>query len=248
MTKKAVVYARQSNVQDGNLGRQVRECKLYAREQGLEVVQVLEDKGTGQSKLFERVAGRQLFELILSGSIDVVIAHEISRFTRDRDGAEDLKMVRSQITGAGLELHFTKEGVIDGSWDSDKVLVNASLDSHEFVRTVRSNTLGGKYNLLDQGIPVWTGQTAYGYDKHYRDLNGHKRQSYLEINPVTSLVVKDIFEQYAKGVKSSAIAKALNSAGTPAPNGSKWGSRAIENILNRELYKGTYNWGKYENV
>ena len=243
-----VIYARQSNVEDGNLQRQIRECHIYAKEHDLTVTQVLEDKGTGQSKLFDREQGKLLLELISSNAVTVVLAHEISRFTRDRFGAEDLKYIRGAILGAGIELRFVKEGVIDNTWNSDKLLTTASMDSHDTILKIKGWTMGGKYALLEQGKPVFTGQTPYGYVQKYLDGRAKNQNSYREIVPSEAIIIQEIFTQYSHGTQGNEIAQNLNERNIPAPNGKTWSSKAIDNIITRDIYKGLFTWGKSQTV
>lgn len=263
MSKSVAIYARQSNIEDGNLARQIRECKLFIRDRAdWELSQVIEDKGTGQSRLFDRSNGRQLADIIQSGSVDIILASSLDRFTRDRNGSEDLKSVRNLITAKGLELWFVKEGQIDNTWGSDKVLMTGSIASHDFVRSVRDNTLGGKYTLLDEGSPVWAGRTLYGYKKTYNSGRAKNQNSVVTIDPSQAAIVEQVFTRFASGENAKTIAEDLNTNGIPSPDAIKlaeenkdrsrdprpWSPAQIKNMVTKPLYRGWYTFGKFETV
>ena len=97
------------------------------------------------------------------------------------------------------------------------------------------------------------GGIAYGYRavKQF-DANGERVRGDHEIAPGEALIIKRIFEEYARGNKSpKAIAAHLNAENIPAPSGKAWGQSTINGnrrrgtgILNNELYIGALVWNR----
>jgi hypothetical protein len=74
-----------------------------------------------------------------------------------------------------------------------------------------------------------------------------------EINDEQAEVIRTIFELFAQGWSTRAIAKHLNDCGIPSPRGGKWLQSAIYGdpdvgygILNNPLYSGRFVWNRRE--
>lgn len=96
------------------------------------------------------------------------------------------------------------------------------------------------------------GGRSYGYvgQKLY-DQDGERIRGYLEIAPAKAEVVRRIFRDFASGLSSIQIAKALNEEGVPGPRGGPWNASTIcgdpkrhTGILNNPLYVGRLIWGR----
>jgi len=71
------------------------------------------------------------------------------------------------------------------------------------------------------------------------------------VNPTEAAVVRRIFQEFAKGSSSLAIAKGLNNDCIPSPSGKRWGKstlrghhKAGNGLLRNELYIGRLVWNR----
>lgn len=81
--------------------------------------------------------------------------------------------------------------------------------------------------------------------------NGKKMFGYIgkagspyQIDPVTSVYVQKMFNEYADGKSSAEIVKDLNDAGVRTARGNTFTINALMHILNNRAYIGEYHWGE----
>ena len=87
----------------------------------------------------------------------------------------------------------------------------------------------------------------YGYDKI--TVKDGKRTCYsLKPNPDEAPIVKLIFELYASGTGSHAIARRLNQMGVPTAKGGKWAAESLKRMRCNEHYLGKTVWNRRRNV
>ena len=83
---RAVLYARVSTrrqAQEGfSLDQQLERLREYAAEQGYEVVEEISDPGYSGAKL-ERPGLDRVRDLVAGGGVDIVLAQDADRITRD---------------------------------------------------------------------------------------------------------------------------------------------------------------------
>lgn len=103
-------YVRVSTAKQ-NLDRQLTATKEYAEDQlgaDLTALEIYRDKATGTSTT-ARDDYQRLMEDIETGSIDAVVAHEVSRVARS---ISDLERTADRLRAAGVELHIVTEGLV----------------------------------------------------------------------------------------------------------------------------------------
>jgi len=150
---------------------------------------------------------------------------------------------RSTVSDASITL---SEGPISTLHIGFKGTMNAM-----FLKDLADKTRRGLRGRVELGKSG--GGIAYGYRavKQF-DANGERVRGDHEIAPGEALIIKRIFEEYARGNKSpKAIAAHLNAENIPAPSGKAWGQSTINGnrrrgtgILNNELYIGALVWNR----
>ena len=108
------IYARYSpgpNQTDQSIEGQVADCRAYAEENGIQIVEIYADRHiSGKS-----VVGRNEFLRMLHDAeqrrFECVIVWKIDRFGRDR---QDIALSKMKLKRAGVHLMYARESVPDG--------------------------------------------------------------------------------------------------------------------------------------
>ena len=87
----------------------------------------------------------------------------------------------------------------------------------------------------------------YGYNK-VTVKDGKRTCFTLEPNPDQAPIVRLIFEMYARGESSHAIARHLNKIGAPTAKGGKWAAESLKRMRSNEHYLGKVVWNRRKNV
>ena len=201
---------------------------------------------------------RPQFERLINdcenGKIDVVLCKSQSRFSRDMEIVEKYihnKFVEWNIRFIGLADNADTENSGNKKARQINGLVN-----EWYLEDISNNIRSAFRAKMKQGEFI-SPFASFGYEISSLDNNK------LVVDSFASLVVKDIFNLYLKGMGFSIIAKHLNEKGIPSPSvykyqkGSKlnvvsnrsreeikWCSRTIKTILTNELYIGHLIQGK----
>lgn len=219
---RAVIYARYSagpRQTDQSIEGQVAECTRYAETHDLKVVDVYADHHVSGKSTEGRDAFLQMIDDAGKGLFDAVIVWKVDRFGRDR---RDIAIYKHALKKAGVSLHYAAEAVPDGP---EGILLESLLEGmaeyysadlrQKVVRGIRESVKKGKYP---------TGALPFGYKR-----DADKRPV---PDPETAPVVRAVFEDYARGVSSAAIAQ-------------KWGKKGLDlkkstiyRILRNERYLG----------
>lgn len=250
--KRAALVARVSTEAQSEHGRsigtQLAEMRAYAALHRFEVTAEIQDDISGTVPIRQRPGGAQLYALIDSRAIDVVIFHTVDRVTRDEDLIE-INVIRRDVRTAGLELHYAADGgradlsTWGGVFDTLKAAGAA-----EERRKISERTMRNKRAKAAAGQWVGTGHVAYGYR-----TEGERRNVQLVIDSAEAAVVRRIFSLYlGDGVRppmtAQAIALQLSEEGIRPPNrgrvGRGWYVQRVTNILRNPAYIGQFrNYG-----
>jgi site-specific DNA recombinase len=254
---KAALYARYSTdkQRDASIDDQFRECERVARTAGFEVVARFEDKGMSGG-----TADRPGYQALLSAArrkeFTIIVAEDISRLWRNRAefgprSAEFEDLGVHCVTAVGDDTRRDGWGLI--------IQIKQAVAEHAR-REASYRTRRGLEGKAIKGETA--GGRAYGYRPASQSATGQ-----VEIVDAEASVVRRIFELYAVGVSSRAIAERLNSENIPSPGAAwrrtdagrhakrrgKWVGSAIHGdpkrgygILNNERYLGRLNWGRLQ--
>ena len=240
---RAAIYARYSTDQqrDASIEDQVRLCRERAAREGWEVSEVYADAGLSGASLM-RPGIQQLMKDALAGKFNVLLAEALDRISRDQ---EDIAGVYKRLRFAGVPIITLSEGEIGDLHIGLKGTMNAL-----FLKDLADKTRRGLRGRVEAGKSG--GGNSYGYDVVKRFASdGTPLRGDRTINEAQAAIVVRIFNEYAAGKSSKAIAKQLNRDAVRGPSGKGWGPSTIHGnrdrgtgILNNELYVGRLVWNR----
>ncbi|WP_183507373.1 recombinase family protein [Methylobacterium brachythecii] len=240
--KKFVVYQRKSPGKEfeSSIARQLASTTAYARRHGMIPMpgrHIFADVLRSGATLNERDGFALLLAAIRAGGVDVVLAEDVSRFSRI---VGDLAWFWRICRHHGTEVHTANDGLID--------LTSIALSGYradEERRRMLERTRHGVWSCAAKGGMLKT-SLCFGYR-----LTGDPERP-LEIDPEAAAVVKRIYRQYVRGADPAAIAESLNRDGVRGPKGNEWLPASIapsgidHGILDHFLYIGAEVWGRIE--
>ena len=233
---RAVIYARysSSNQREASIEDQIEVCRRYIKQQGWTLATNYVDRAISGGSAF-RDGYRQLLADLETGSFEVIVCEALDRMSRKLSDVADL---HDRLQFHGIALHAVNLGQIT-TMHVGLLGTMAQLYLSDLKDKTKRGQLG---RALAGKIP---GGKAFGYD--LVDGKTGERQ----INSAEAATVRRIFQDYATGSSPRAIAKALNAAGVPGPNGREWQDTTIRGqiergtgILNNALYVGRLEWNR----
>jgi site-specific DNA recombinase len=244
---KCAVYARVSSDKQNPLSPidQVRKCKEFAAQNGLEVLaeHVYIDEG-----LSGVGSDRPGFQRLLAAAFlpvrdfDVLVIDDTSRLSRNQ--LEFMDTV-AKLSWLGIRVVFPSQGIDTSSEQADvQITVHGLMDSM-YVKELAKKTHRGLESRALQGLH--TGGVCYGYITVKEGDSGAKR---LVINESEARIVRRIFDLFANGLSLQKVAQTLNSELVPPPRSNSpsknvaWCYTAIREMLKRPLYMGERVWNR----
>lgn len=250
MSNKRVGYLRLSEDDDCNLesmsiANQRRIITQYANEHGYEITEFYIDDGVS-GYLWSRPSFDRLKQDVEDGLIEGIIVKDLSRLSRHSARAqlyvEELTQMEVELISIGDNYNNLK--------DDDSMLGIVTWSNERLVKDTSKKVKAVIHSKQKEG--KWICNIPYGYRKIY----GKKHE--FEIDPVTSLYVKRIFDLYVNGYGGNAIAKIFNDEGIPTPtqvmeqireeNGLEpskrqvckmWSQVLVRRIVSNKFYIGT---------
>lgn len=232
---RVALYARVSTDEQAErygLSSQLTELRALAGRKGYAVVGEFSDEGISGATL-DRPQLDRLRELVRHGAVDVVLAHDLDRLTRD---VGHCALLLEEFERADVRLEFiamTAERTAEGRLLLD---VKAALGSYERAK-IRERTRRGRLEKARQG--KWPrGRPAYGY----RAVGGR-----LEEDLERAAVVRRIFAWYVEeGLSLRAVLRALRASGAarPTPKAPAWSKASVWRILQQTAYVGRVIWNR----
>ena len=193
-----------------------------------------------------------------NGKLDVVLCKSQSRFSRD------MEIVEKYINNKFKEWNIRFIGLSDNA--DTEVLGNKKsrqingLVNEWYLEDVSNNIRSAFYSKMKQGEFI-SPFAPFGYEISPYDNNK------LIVDTVASIIVKEIYDLYLKGMGFTGIAHYLNDKNIPCPSlykykkgiklniisnrpreEIKWNTNAIKTILKNELYLGHLIQGKRTTV
>jgi len=234
--KRAVAYARVStNSEDqlNSLAMQKEFFNDYAKEKGLELVNIYADEGISGTKLKNRKEFQKMLQDGENKKFDILLVKDVSRFARNTvDGIASLRLLQNN----NIKVVFINNGNFA---DASEMLITLyfAIAQQESENTSKRVKFGKMQNMKKGKVP----NQVYGYDKIAGDYFNLKK------NPQEVTVIRRIFDYYVNmGIGASAIANILNNEGIKTKRGSNWKQATITRILKNQLYVGKIINGKQE--
>jgi site-specific DNA recombinase len=240
---RAAVYARHStDKQERSCEDQIHLCRQYAERNDLRVIIEQRDEAISGASTRNRPGLQFLLNDARAGRIDAVIVEDLHRLSRNQ---ADVTALHQELDYLGVDILAVSTGRVD-----DLQAGVLGIVGQQFRKAIAANTRRGMNAVVRSGRSP--GGATYGY-RPLPALPGEKKGR-LEIVPEEADIVRQIYEQYAKGVSPRAIAGALNKKRVFSPRGGQWNASSIggnaqrhHGILYNEVYVGrrVYNKTRY---
>lgn len=188
------------------------------------------------------------------GKLDIILCKSQSRFSRDMEIIE--KYLHNKFIEWNIRFIGLSDNADTANAGNKKSRQINGLVNEWYLEDVSNNIKSAFHSKMKQGEFI-SPFAAYGYEISESDNNK------LVIDPVASVIVKDIFDLYLSGLGFTGIAKQLNSQNIPCPSlhkyqkgiklnvisnrpreDIKWTTNAIKTILTNEIYLGHLIQGK----
>lgn len=259
--QKAAAYVRMStDKQEYSTANQLDRIKEYAIKRNIEIVRVYEDSGRSGLTLEGRPALLELMEDVQrQGEFNNVLVYDVTRWGRFQDTDES----------AYCEVHCRKHGVNvqycaenfaqDGTIYADIQKLIARAGAAKFSRDLSLKVFDGQCRIIRMGYKAG-GPAGYGLRRmllgsdgkpvctlEYGDHKAIQNQHVILIPgpPEEVAIVNLIFKWYAEDhAGDRRIAKALNSAQVPRPDGRHWTPDIVRYMLKNEKYIGNLIFNK----
>ncbi len=189
-----------------------------------------------------------------NGKIDVVLCKSQSRFSRDMEIIE--KYLHNKFIEWNVRFISLSDNADTANIGNKKSRQINGLVNEWYLEDVSNNIRSAFKAKMMQGEFI-SPFAPFGYEVAKENSNK------LIIDPVASLIVKDIFNLYLKGFGFTSIAKYLNNKNIPCPSlykyqkgiklnvtsnkvreEIKWNVNAVKTILTNEIYLGHLVQGK----
>jgi site-specific DNA recombinase len=229
---RSAVYARQSDpYRKGHLTTDQESLSIttqvnHASAKAIDLGHTVDDVFCEQitSEVFEdRPQLRKLLSRL--DHYDAIIVYKYDRIVRDPD---QLNLFIRACVAKGVRVISCTEQEI-GSDPVSKMIgyVIGTVAQMEKIR-IKERVRDAKQSIVDRGLILESGRAKYGYQYQ----NGKR-----VIDPVTSEIVKRIFNDVANGVSLNQLALILNHEGVPPPR-VKWSQEGLGKIVRDASYYG----------
>ena len=236
--RRAVVYARYSTdmQNERSIEDQIDLCRTYAAREGLVIVDVFDDRAVSGASMHNRPGIKSLLEQAKGGYFEVVLAESMSRIGRDQ---EDRAAVRKRLHFNGVTLMTPSDGVVTAMTDGIRAVID-----NQYLEDLKQHIHRGMSGLVKQGKSA--GGKPYGYTPD------PAAKGKLLIVEEEAIIVRHIFQSFAKGVSPKAICHGLNERHIKPPRGGgHWHPSALHGmeargsgILRNPIYVGRPVWNK----
>ncbi len=229
---RVVAYARVSTDHDDQKhsydSQQIYYSKKISKNPNWTFVGIYSDEAISGRQAKNRPGFMSMMKDAVDDKFDLILTKSVSRFARNTlDTLHYVRILRDKK----IAVYFEEENVNTLDMNGELLLtILSAIAQQEAVNLSEHVKLGIK--IRAQQGKIVGGTSCYGYIYN-------KEKKTLEINPVTSEVVKRIFKLYLEGNGTAKIARYLTEDEIPTAMGNKqWEEGVITKILRNEKYKG----------
>ena len=221
------IYSRVSTEDQAREGfslvEQKKRLEDYCNAMGYQIYGYYEDAGISAKTGNKRPEFERMLEDGKKGLFNTVLALKLDRVSRS---VFDMERINKYIDDNNLSLICLYDQY-DTSTANGRMIqrIMTSVAQNEIERTSERTKIGMDGACKVGHIP---GPTPLGY---------YREDKKLYIDPVTSLIVENIFKMYTRGMSHFKIANELNMNNTL---NKKWRDCTVRRILENPIYKGTY--------
>ena len=236
MAQKGIIYCRvssQDQVKGTSLEGQRQACETYARDHGIDVVEVFIEKGESATAA-DRTELNKALDLCRThkNGLTAFIVYKLDRFSRSM---VDFYALKAELAKLGIRIRSTTEPVNDGPVGQ---MTEAMLAGYaQFENDVRKQRCeGGMKRLIAQGIRPWPPPLGYVHSKERHD----KRKTEPDLpDPNRFPIIQRGLKEYAEGgVSIAQLTKMLNAWGLRSRRGNAMGIQRVEIMLRNSFYAG----------
>jgi site-specific DNA recombinase len=192
--------------------------------------EIYEDAGISGETIDARPEMRRLLQDVIARKFDIVLAVEMERFSRSRDGV-DLAFIKRLFREAGVRFGTPAQLFDPQDVEDDFVSGLLGLLASREKQKIVERTTRGREEAARRGRYV-SGQIPFGYR---RGENGT-----LTIHEPEARTVRLIFDLLANGKSTRAIVRELNAREIPTARGvSRWTRGTVLKILRNPTFGGT---------
>ena len=228
-----VIYARFSagpNQTYKSIEGQMRDCKAYAEQKGIKIIDTYIDEHISGKDFDGRAAFQKLMRDAQKKMFDCVIVWKIDRLGRNR---EELAIAKARLKRYGVHVHYAMEHIPEGP---EGIILESLMEglaeyysaelAQKVSRGMRESILSGK---------MINGNQCFGYlvvDRHYVP------------DPERAYLVQEIFERYVSGETAAKICRDFSLRGIKTTAGEDLKPKAVYKILRNIKYTGLYVYGE----
>lgn len=245
-TLRAALYARYSsdNQRRTSIDDQLRLARERCAREGWHVVAEHHDAEiSAATPVGHRPGSRALVAGALAGAYDVLVLEALDRLARNLG---DQERVVERLEYRGIRIVCTSDGY-DSALDGREITRGVrGLFNAQYLRDLSKKTHRGQAGTFARGRHV--GGLQYGY-RSEPTADGTGRV--LAVDAAQAAVVVRVYEAFAGGDSTRAIAHRLNAEGVPAPRGGTWAVSCIQGsaarglgLLHAEIYRGVQTWNR----
>ena len=225
-----VIYARYSsdNQREESIEGQLRECKVFAEKNGIDVVGTYIDRALS-AKTDNRPDFQKMIKDSAKKQFDCVIVWKLDRFARNRyDSAHYKSILRKngvKVTSATETISDSAEGVLLESLLEGMAEYYSADLAEKVVRGLTENALKCKYN--GGTLPI-----GYTIDS----------EQFFQVDPLTAPAVLQAFKAYAEGASMQEVTDQMNIKGIRTKRGGKISVNSVTRMLHNRKYIGEYSY------
>lgn len=250
VNKRVAVYQRYSSDHQNevSLTDQLHRNKQFVEREGGDPSKVIpiNDAAVSGSR-FLRSGFTELLRLAEEGKIDAVVAEDLSRLNRDTEHAAALL---KRLARAGVTIYSVSDGIDTSQSGSRLTYAMKAAFAENYLAELGDKTLRGLEGRARRGFA--TGGKTYGFRTEpvpdgLGNIVGHK----IIVRPEEAIVLERMFEEYASGLSTAAIAHGLNRDKIPSPRSVKpkrlkkpkffpdgWSASTVRAMLHNAVYVG----------
>ena len=259
---KACMYLRLSkddgmSIESNSIINQRELIQSYAKKNNLEIVKEYVDDGYSGTN-YDRPALKDLMEEISKKdrAFDIIIVKDLSRFGRDYIGAgKYIQKIFPQLHIRFISINDNYDSKHADMSDTNLMLPIRNFINDSYARDISNKVKSSQKMKREKGDYIGS-FAPYGYKKSEENKNK------LIVDENVSDIIKSIFDMKLQGYSSKAIAEELNDLGIDSPKiykenqglnykggfkvkkGRNWSAKAINRIIENEVYIGTMLQGK----
>ena len=239
----AAIYARLSKNTDGtkdSTDRQLERAREIAIREGWNIAaEIVEDGRSAYTDSLSRPGFQELLTLIESGSVEVIIAREQSRYARR---AQVWARLRDQALAHDVGL-WTFAGPINIATAEGRMAsgVNGVVDEY-WSDKISEGVTDAANAKRARGQLIVSGYAPYGF--RWADVAGENGRSHKDLRPdpdEVAVITRMLGWVVDDGLSLRQIAERLNEAEVPtAKGGTHWRPNAVSSILKHPRLIGRY--------